>query len=68
MKTKKTTSGAEFDENSSGRAIEKDCSSPREQMVATAAYYIAEKRGFSPGNDQADWFESEIEIEKYCRS
>jgi len=36
--------------------------SERDQMIATAAYFRAEKRGFTPDDDQADWFESENEI------
>lgn len=35
---------------------------PREQQVATAAYYLAEKRGFTPGNEIADWLEAEREF------
>ncbi|MCK6488177.1 MAG: DUF2934 domain-containing protein [Planctomycetes bacterium] len=37
-------------------------------MVAEAAYYRAEKRGFAPGNDLQDWVEAESEIaSKYPR-
>lgn len=31
-------------------------------MIAEAAYYKAEKRGFSPGNDLRDWLEAKSEI------
>ena len=33
-------------------------------MVAEAAYYKAEKRGFNAGNDLNDWFEAEVEINR----
>lgn len=33
-----------------------------ERMIAEAAYYRAEKRGFAPGNDYLDWIEAEKEI------
>lgn len=33
-----------------------------ERMIAEAAYYRAEKRGFAPGNDRLDWLEAEKEI------
>lgn len=33
-----------------------------QHMVAEAAYYKAEKRGFAPGDDQEDWLEAEQEI------
>lgn len=35
---------------------------PLDQRVATAAYYRAEKRGFSPGAELDDWLEAEREI------
>jgi len=31
-------------------------------MIAEAAYYKAEKRGFYPGNDLNDWLEAKSEI------
>jgi sterol desaturase/sphingolipid hydroxylase (fatty acid hydroxylase superfamily) len=33
-----------------------------EHMIAEAAYYKAEKRGFTPGNDLHDWLEAKREI------
>lgn len=38
-----------------------DC--PREQMIAEAAYYRAEQRGFEPGNEMSDWIQAEADIE-----
>ena len=32
------------------------------RRIAEAAYYIAEKRGFAPGNEQADWLKAEQEV------
>jgi hypothetical protein len=37
-------------------------SPPREAEIAIAAYYRAERRGFAPGNELADWFAAEREI------
>jgi Protein of unknown function (DUF2934) len=34
----------------------------REQMIAEAAYYRAEKRGFAPGRELDDWIAAETEI------
>lgn len=34
----------------------------RQAMIAEAAYYIAEKRGFAPGNHDADWAEAERQL------
>lgn len=40
--------------------------SPREryEMIATMAYYRAEKRDFKPGREQDDWFECEQIIDR----
>jgi hypothetical protein len=32
-------------------------------LIATAAYYRAEKRGFLPGHEQEDWLAVEREID-----
>jgi len=41
----------------------------RIQCIATAAYYKAEARGFTPGQELNDWLEAEAEFEnrKQCR-
>lgn len=36
---------------------------PREQMIAEAAYYHAERRGFEPGNEMSDWLQAEADVE-----
>jgi hypothetical protein len=33
-------------------------------LVAEAAYYRAEKRGFAPGGELQDWIEAETEIKQ----
>lgn len=43
-----------------------DC--PREQMIAEAAYYRAERRGFVPGNEMSDWLEAEADVEHVLRN
>lgn len=35
----------------------------RHQMIATAAYYRAERRGFQGGSPVDDWIEAEAEID-----
>jgi hypothetical protein len=35
----------------------------RQQLIAEAAYYIAERRGFSPGNELEDWLQAEQEVD-----
>ena len=34
----------------------------RERLVARAAYFRAEKRGFAPGCELQDWVEAEAEV------
>jgi hypothetical protein len=34
----------------------------REEMVRTAAYFRAQRRGFDPGYEVADWLAAELEI------
>ncbi len=35
----------------------------RQQVIAQAAYFIAERRGFAPGNELEDWLQAEAEFE-----
>jgi hypothetical protein len=39
-------------------------SSSRQALIATAAYYRAEKRGFQPGHELQDWLAAEREIDR----
>lgn len=36
----------------------------RQQMIAEAAYYIAEQRGFVPGQHEQDWLEAERQVDE----
>lgn len=35
----------------------------RAALIAEAAYYRAEKRGFTPGHEAADWLAAEAEVD-----
>lgn len=35
----------------------------REQMIAVAAFYMAEQRGLSPGQEMEDWLQAEKGID-----
>ncbi len=39
----------------------------KQLMIAEAAYYCAEKRGFGPGHELEDWLEAEARIELELR-
>lgn len=36
---------------------------PREQLIAVAACFRAEQRGFAPGNEMSDWLDAEADVE-----
>lgn len=40
----------------------------RQQLIAQAAYFIAERRGFVPGNELDDWLQAEAEIDACIRA
>jgi hypothetical protein len=37
--------------------------SERARLVAEAAYFLSEKRGFDPAGAEADWFEAETQVD-----
>jgi hypothetical protein len=39
----------------------------RREMITTAAYYIAERHGFTPGRSHTDWREAEKEIDSLLK-
>lgn len=39
-----------------------DC--PREQMIAEAAYFRAEQRDFTPGEELGDWLGAEADLDE----
>ena len=38
--------------------------SERQRLIAEAAYFRAEKRGFVPGYEEADWLEAEKALDR----
>lgn len=40
----------------------------RRRMIAEAAYYLAEERGFSGGNSERDWLEAETLVNQRLAS
>lgn len=43
---------------------EVDFGQAREEMIRVAAYFLAERRGFSPGAELDDWLEAEASIDR----
>jgi Protein of unknown function (DUF2934) len=44
-------------------AAAKPTQAERAKMIAEAAYYLAEKRGFKGGNELADWATAEKQVD-----
>jgi len=40
----------------------------REEMIRTAAYLLAERRGFRPGGELQDWLVAERQIDSWLES
>lgn len=48
----------------SASAVTVTTSKERYRLIAEAAYYIAEKRGFQGGNPEQDWFDATEQVDK----
>ncbi|MHB1870618.1 MAG: DUF2934 domain-containing protein [Steroidobacteraceae bacterium] len=40
----------------------------RHTMIAEAAYYHAERRGFVPGSEEHDWLRAEAEVDALLKT
>ena len=61
---KKTTAAKKKASNSRKKAANKPISADqRNRMIAEAAYYNAERRGFIGGNDVQDWLDAEAQVD-----
>jgi len=64
-KKKRKKASKKSDKESGGPPSGVDPVSPeqRQEMIATAAYFIAQRHGFTPGESDADWQAAEKEID-----
>ena len=46
-----------------GTAVRTGNGQDREEMIAIAAYYLAERRGFDESDPTQDWLDAEYEID-----
>jgi predicted RNase H-like nuclease (RuvC/YqgF family) len=53
-----------YEEGAVMMTIQKIPSGQRQQMIAEAAYFRAERRGFRDGDPMTDWIEAEKEVEQ----
>lgn len=65
LKKAEKPASAEVAKNKPRKAAKNNTVSPevRNQMVATAAYFLAEKRGFATGCEIEDWVSAEAKID-----
>lgn len=68
MKSKKIAAGNKTNADLSAINMVQNDPAQRNQMIAVSAYFRAEKRGFSPNGNLADWLESEGEIDRHLNS
>ena len=66
-KTKAKASPLQASEASQAEQAADTGACSREQMVAVAAYFRAERRGFAPDNEISDWLEAEADVEDLLR-
>lgn len=59
----KPTGNSEFEQ-----AVAEDVILKIDDKIAQAAYLIAQRRGFAPGDPTADWLQAEAELEGILRS
>jgi hypothetical protein len=63
QKSKKGNGSANMGGMMANAHTEQSVDAPRpEEMIAVAAYFRAEQRGFAPGNEMLDWFQAEAEF------
>lgn len=63
MTTKQTVSTGKSSKKSPQQAVKSLPEVDRHQMIAEAAYYHAEHRGFQGGSVEEDWLIAETEID-----
>jgi hypothetical protein len=55
-------------EHAAAAAVEMPSAAQIYELIAQAAYYRAEKRGFTPGLEADDWLQAETEIMERLRA
>ena len=48
--------------------VAEDASFNTKPMIEEAAFFLAEQRGFAPGNELSDWLQAEAHMENLLRS
>ena len=64
IKSKKISDTKPSGDEEYEQLIAEDADFNTREIIAEAAYFLAEKRGFSPGEDISDWLQAEIDVER----
>lgn len=68
MKKRESTAKINGGESGEVDSVSGNVGIPREQRIAEAAYFRAEQRGFSPGNEMSDWLDAEANVDRMLES
>ena len=61
-KTRRTADSTSASIERMAAAVADSRAAERRSMIANAAYFRAERRGFEPGHELEDWLAAEIEV------
>jgi len=64
IKSKKISDTKPSGDEEYEQLIAEDADFNTRQIIAEAAYFLAEKRSFLPGEDISDWLQAEIDVER----
>ena len=68
IRTKKRSVTKPIGDDEYEQLVAEDADFNTRKIISEAAYFIAEKRGFSPGREVSDWLQAEIDVERLMRS
>lgn len=67
IETKKDSSSKPSGDSEYEQMIAEDANFNTKPMIEEAAFFLAERRGFVPGSEMADWLKAESEVEDRLR-
>lgn len=63
MATGKSVSAKKSSSGESRKAQQQPATSDRQHMISEAAYFLAQQRGFVPGQEMQDWLQAEQQVD-----
>jgi hypothetical protein len=68
IKSKRASANKPAGDDEYEQMVAEDADFNTGKLISEAAYFIAERRGFTPGSELSDWLRAETEIEGLLRS